>query len=98
MQLSVKAFALTAAIMGAAVWFISVMFAMFIPSWGEPFMELTTVIGPGVTGANWPSAALLVPYGVIDGLVFGGLFAWLYNQIVRRSVPVSPNHREPSVP
>ncbi len=87
MQLSVKAFAVTAAIVGAAIWFISVMFAMLIPSWGEPFMEMMAAIGPGVTGANWSSAALLVLYGVIDGLVFGGLFAWLYNQIVRRSVP-----------
>ncbi len=87
MQLSVKAFAVTAAIMGAVVWLISVMFAMLIPSWGEPFMELMTVIGPGVTGADWPSAALLVLYGVIDGLVFGGSFAWLYNQLVSRSIP-----------
>ena len=87
MQLSVKAFAVTAAIVGAVVWFISAMFAMLIPSWGEPFMELMAVIGPGVSGADWPSTALLVLYGVIDGLVFGGLFAWLYNQLVRRSVP-----------
>ncbi len=87
MQLSVKAFALAAAIVGAVWCFIGAMFAMLIPSWGEPFMGMMAVIGPGVTGANWPSAALLVLYGVIDGLVFGGLFAWLYNQIVRRSVP-----------
>ena len=87
MQLSVKAFAVAAAIVGAAMGFISVMFAMLIPSWGEPFMELMTVIGPGVTGANWPSAALLVLYGVIDGIVFGGSFAWLYNRLVSRSAP-----------
>ncbi len=87
MRLSVKAFAVTAAIVGAAIWFISVMFAMLIPSWGEPFMELVTMIGPGVTGANWPSMALLVLYGVIDGIVFGGLFAWLYNQLLSRSAP-----------
>ena len=86
MQLSVKAFAVTAAIVGAAISFISVMFAMLIPSGGEPFMEMMAVIGPGVTGANWPSTALLVLYGLVDGLVFGGLFAWLYNQLVSRPV------------
>ncbi len=87
MQLSVKAFALTAAVLGAVCWFISAMFAMLIPSWGEPFMELVAVVGPGVNGADWPSTGLLVLYGVIDGLVFGGSFAWLYNQLVSRSAP-----------
>ncbi len=87
MQLSVKAFALAAAMVGAVCWFVSTMVAMLIPSWGEPFMELVAVIGPGVTGANWPSIALLVLYGVIDGLVFGGSLAWLYNQLVSRSAP-----------
>ena len=87
MQLSVKAFALAAAIVGAAWSFIGSMFAMLFPSWGEPFMELVAVIGPGVTGADWPSTVLLGLYGVIDGLVFGGSFAWLYNQLASRSAP-----------
>ncbi len=87
MQLSVKAFALAAAIVGAVWCFIGAMFAMLIPSWGEPFMALVAVIGPGVTGADWPSTVLVMLYGVIDGLVFGGSFAWLYNQLVSRSAP-----------
>ena len=83
MQLSVRAFGLTAAIVGAVAAFITAVLAMLIPSWGEPLMEQVAVVAPGVTGANWPSAVLIALYIAIDGFAFGGFFAWLYNRFTR---------------
>ncbi len=85
MQLSVKAFAVTLAIVGAVAMLVTAVLAIFIPSWGEPFMRQLGVVAPGVTGANWRSAFLVVSYAVIDGVVLGSLFAWLYNRIARSS-------------
>ena len=83
MQLSVKAFGLTLAIVGAVAAFITAVLAMLIPSWGEPLMDLVAAVAPGVTGANWQSVVLVVLYMAIDGFVFGGFFAWLYNRFTR---------------
>ncbi len=85
MHLSVRAFALTAATVGAVSMLITCVLAMLIPSWGQPLMNFVAVVAPGVTGANWRSTVLIVLYAVIDGLVFGMLFAWLYNRFARSS-------------
>ncbi len=84
MQLSVRAFGLTAAIVGAVAAFITAVLAMLIPSWGQPLMDQVAAVAPGVTGANWRSVVLVVLYMAIDGFVFGGFFAWLYNRFTRR--------------
>ncbi len=80
MQLSVRAFALTLAIVGAVAMFVTAVLAILIPSWGEPLMRQLGVVAPGVTGANWRSVFLVVSYAAIDGVAFGSLFAWLYNR------------------
>ena len=85
MQLSVRAFALATAIVGAVAMFMTAVLAILIPSWGEPLMRQVAVVAPGVTGANWQSVFLVVSYAAIDGLAFGSLFAWLYNRLARAS-------------
>ena len=83
MPLSIRAFSLTLAIVGAAAAFITAVLAMLIPSWGEPLMNWVAVVAPGVTGANWQSVFMITLYMGIDGLAFGGFFAWLYNRFTR---------------
>lgn len=87
MKLSVRAFAFTAAIVGAFAMLITSVIAILVPSWGEPMMVLIGAVAPGVTGANFTSLLLLVFYGAVDGIVLGALFAWLYNRFAESSKP-----------
>jgi len=81
MQLSVRAFSLAAAIVGAVAASLTAILAMLIPSWGVPLMDSVAVVMPGVTGADWRSLLVLAVYLAVDGFVFGGVFAWLYNRL-----------------
>lgn len=85
MQLSIRAFALTLAIVGGVAMLVTAVLAIFVPSWGVPFMRQLGVVAPGVTGANWRSAFLIVFYAMVDGVALGSLFAWLYNRFARLS-------------
>ena len=82
MKVSVKAFTLACAIVGSVATLVTGVLAMLIPSWGEPLMSLVGVIAPGVTGATFGSVLLITFYIAVDGVVFGSLFAWVYNRFV----------------
>jgi len=79
MKVSVKAFTLACASVGSLAMLVTGILAMLIPTWGEPFMRLLGVIAPGVTGATVGSVFLATFYAAVDGVMFGSLFAWLYN-------------------
>ncbi len=80
MKLSVKAFAITAALVWGGAILITGIFYLIVPPYGEHFLLTISSVYPGfhVSGSLLDVLAG-TGYGLIDGGVCGCLFAWLYN-------------------
>jgi hypothetical protein len=82
MRLNVKAFALTAGLFwGSGLFFIAWWIMFFEGATGEP-----TLIGQIYRGYSISPVGSLIGlgWGVVDGLVGGAVFSWLYNTIASR--------------
>ena len=82
MKLSIRAFAITAAIVwGAAVLLVGVANLIW-PTYGAAFLELVASIYPGYQASrSIGSVTVGTLYAVFDGAVGGLIFAWLYNRV-----------------
>jgi hypothetical protein len=80
MKLSVRAFALTAALFwGGAILAVGLVSVAF-PGYGRAFLELCSSIYPGYhAGPSYGSVLVGALYGLFDGGIGGAIFAWLYN-------------------
>jgi len=84
MKLSVKAFAITAAIFwGFALVFVGVANLIW-PAYGAEFLNVVSSIYPGYeTGTGVTGIVVSSLYGVVDAGIAGMIFAWLYNILVK---------------
>ena len=80
MKLSVKGLALAAGI----VWALAVLLVglgnLAFPPYGDAFLELMKSLYPGyrdMTGLGGVLVATI--YALVDGAIFGAVFAWVYN-------------------
>lgn len=80
MKLSVKGLALAcAALWGGAVFLASTCNLVW-PGYGEAFLDLARSIYPGYGGTQGAAGVLVgTLYAVVDGLIGGAVFAWIYN-------------------
>lgn len=90
MTLSVKAFALTAALLwGGAIFFLDLAH-MIWPGYGSAFLDVVRSIYPGYAQTTGVVALLVgTVYAFVDGLVGGAIFAWLYNALGGRASPAA---------
>jgi hypothetical protein len=82
MQLNIKAFALTFGIVwGFGVFFLTWWIIVFEGATGD-----ITILGHLYRGYNISPAGSVIGllWALLDGLVGGAIFAWLYNLIARR--------------
>lgn len=82
MQLSVKAFALACGILFAVWMLLAGLLALAVPDWGAHFMSTAAAFYPGIGGLTLWSVVVGTLYALVDGLVGGAVFAWLYNRLV----------------
>ena len=83
MRLSVKAFALTCGLVfGGALFLLTWWIIGFDGATGEP-----TLIGRLYRGYSISPAGSFIGFAwaFVDGLIIGGVFAWLYNLVVART-------------
>ena len=83
MRLNANALAVTVSVL----WGISVLVVGLVnviwPSYGQAFLQLCASIYPGYNPGNGVSSVFIgTIYALIDGLVGGAIFAWLYNLFV----------------
>jgi len=85
MQISAKAFALTAGLfLGGSTCFIGCM-NLVNPAYGAEYLSSISSVYPGFEHSRTiGSVAIGTVYGLVDGAFAGFLFAWLYNAIARR--------------
>ena len=89
MRLSVKAFALACGITYALAVLVGGVMALIWPDWGARFMELAGMLYPGVEGVAFGPVVVATLYALVDGAVFGAVFAWLYNRFAGSARPAS---------
>jgi hypothetical protein len=83
MKLNLKAMALTAGVLWGACFFVTGIANLIWPSYGDAFLTLGASIYPGYHGpGGFGSVIVVTLYAVLDGVVCGALFAWLYNAFV----------------
>ena len=85
MKLNVKAAALAAAILwGILAMFLTGVANLIRPDYGQEFLRIMASVYPGYHAtASFSQVIVGTLYGLVDGVVGGALFAWLYNQFAR---------------
>jgi len=84
MKLNVTAFALTAGLLWGGAVLVVALANLAWPGYGRAFLELTASLYPGYhPGTGAASVIVGGLYGLVDGLIGGAVFAWLYNLFSR---------------
>jgi len=80
MKLSVKAIAITSAIIWSLAVFLVAGANVIWPSYGSAFLEVVSSIYPGYkTGTGATGVIIGTLYAAVDAGIGGAVFAWVYN-------------------
>jgi hypothetical protein len=95
MPLSIKALALTGAIVCGGSYLLIGLLNLVFPAYGVAALELGASVYPGYAGPNGFAGVIVVTvYALLDGTIAGALIAWLYNltggQKQRPAAPTPP--------
>ena len=86
MKLSVKAFALTSAVIWALAMFMVITLNMATGGYGAEFLKVMGSIYPGYHYGSGVSSIIVGSlYGFVDAGIAGLIFAWLYNLLAKTS-------------
>ena len=86
MKLGVKGLALASAILWGLAMLVMGLSNLVWGSYGQQFLQTMSSIYPGYHATHSIVEVVVgTLYGFVDGLCGGAAFAWLYNQLVRRS-------------
>jgi hypothetical protein len=82
MKLSIKGLAVASAIVWGGSIFLTGLANLLTPGYGADLLELAASIYPGyeLTG-RFGSLIVGTLYALLDGAIFGAIFAWLYNRM-----------------
>ena len=81
-KLSVKGLAAAGGILWGASVFVVGLLNLIVPTYGLTFLWFASSVYPGYKAeANLISVLIGTAYAVLDGLITGALFAWVYNFI-----------------
>jgi hypothetical protein len=91
MKLNIPALALTAGLLWAVAILLVQAMNGLLPPYGGPFLMLLASIYPGYR-PDESFAYVLVGmfYGLLDGVISGAIFAWVYNRLAERFSTARP--------
>lgn len=85
MRLNVPAFSVTAALFWGGSIFLVGVANLIWPPYGQLFLDLAASIYPGYhADPGFGSVLVGTGYGLVDGVVGGALFSWIYNVLAGR--------------
>jgi hypothetical protein len=82
MKLDIKGFAITMGVLWAAAIFLVGLGQLMWPGYGLAFLEFAASLYPGFEIGGFGSLIVGTGYGLVDGLIGGAVFAWLYNRLI----------------
>ncbi|MGB7547006.1 MAG: hypothetical protein WBM14_04610 [Terracidiphilus sp.] len=86
MKFDVKAMALTWAILWGGIVLLVAVANLIWSSYGESFLQMLASWYPGYHPTRSIGEVVVVTlYAIVDGLVGGAVFGWLYNRLVKTS-------------
>jgi hypothetical protein len=81
MKLSVKSLAITAGIVWGGLIFLIGIASLISPGYGAAMLELAASLYPGYHVGSIGSVFVGTLYAILDGVIVGAVFGWLYNRI-----------------
>lgn len=79
-KLSIKGLAMAASVLWGASVFVVGSINLIAPSYGLSFLWFASSVYPGYKAEpSFVSVLIGTAYALLDGLITGALFAWLYN-------------------
>jgi hypothetical protein len=85
MQFNIKALALTSGILWAAAMFLTGLANLIWAGYGTTFLQVMASLYPGYEVTRSFGAVIIgTLYALVDGLICGLIFGWLYNAFVGR--------------
>ena len=83
MRLNANAMAVTFSVLWGTCVLVAGLVNVIWPSYGQAFLQLCASIYPGYhPGSGVSSVFIGTIYALLDGLVGGAIFGWLYNLFV----------------
>ena len=92
MRLSVKASAITLAIVFGLAVFLVALVNRFFSGYGNAFLQTVASLYPGFHPGGMRAGLIGTAYAALDGAVIGAIVAWVYNKVaatVKHEAPVS---------
>jgi hypothetical protein len=87
MKLNTKALALASAILWGFAMLSMGLANLIWGGYGQQFLQTMSSVYPGYHATrSVPEVVVGTLYGVVDGLIGGAVFAWLYNQFAELGV------------
>jgi TRAP-type mannitol/chloroaromatic compound transport system permease large subunit len=84
MKLSTKGLALASGLLWGLAMLVMGLCNLIWSSYGQQFLQTVASVYPGYHATRSIAEVIVgTLYGALDGLVGGGVFAWLYNQFAR---------------
>jgi TRAP-type mannitol/chloroaromatic compound transport system permease large subunit len=84
MKLSTKGLALASGLLWGLAMLVMGLCNLIWSSYGQQFLQTIASVYPGYHATRSIAEVIVgTLYGALDGLVGGGVFAWLYNQFAR---------------
>jgi len=81
MRFCVRTMALTVGVLWAAVFFLMALFNQW-SGYGSEFLLFMDSLYPGYAPGGFGSVIVGSLYALVDGLICGAVFAWLYNRLL----------------
>ncbi len=87
MKFNIKALALASAILWGLVMLLMGLANLIWGNYGQQFLQTMSSVYPGYHATRSIIEVIVgTLYGVVDGLVGGAAFAWLYNQCAKPGI------------
>ncbi len=87
MKFNVKALALASAILWGLAMLVTGLANLIWGNYGQQFLQTMSSVYPGYHATRSIIEVIVgTLYGVVDGLVGGAVFAWLYNELAKTGV------------
>jgi hypothetical protein len=85
MKFNIPAFAIAIGLLWSGTIFLVGWANLVWPPYGSAFLELAASIYPGYhADPNFGSVVVGTLYGLLDGLIGGAVFGWIYNLLAGR--------------